>query len=64
MTDPLPSLELRMEGARRVLAQRELEREMELRTMGLNRPPEPHKSPAISDDADKLLDAEFAELLK
>ncbi len=64
MTEPLPSLELRMEGARRVLAQRELEREMELRTMGLNRPPELLKSPAISDEADKLLDAEFAELLK
>lgn len=62
LTDPLPSFEMRMEGARKILAQREIERDMERRTMGLNRPPEPLKSPAISDDADKLLEAEFADL--
>lgn len=64
LKQPLPSLELRMAGARQVLAQRELEREMALRTMGLARPAEPKKSPAISDEADRLLNAEFAELLE
>lgn len=63
LTEPLPSLEQRMAGARMVLAQRQLEKEMELRTMGLTRPPEPKKSPAISEESDRLLEAEFAKLL-
>lgn len=62
LKDPLPTYEVRMAGARQVLAQRLLEKEMEQRTMGLLRPPEPLKSPAISDEADAQLNAEFADL--
>ncbi|MFO1023377.1 MAG: HTTM domain-containing protein [Planctomycetales bacterium] len=64
LKEKLPAAETRLATAQQAKALRELDEELELRTLGLKRPPEPLKAPGLGPEEEQFLQAYFPDPAK